>query len=344
MIWALATCRVGWRGQRSGMLCSAATSRMRGGEDLHPPIQPAQQQAWSTPGGCRPSEPLQRAQREARELSLRVLTITLAVMLWLSAGSVALAAADGLGEHPARRFSIGLGLVVAAVVALWQRERVCAALRLRPQLVFCVAVLQLGAAAADGLLDGPYVAVSVTAIGLAALAARARTVWACVGVLVGGYVSLLALQQPPADIWRDGQVARVLGDVLAYPLVAVLCLALTALFGRYVSRVDDVLDEFREGAPALTSALTLAVQRGRTFPELPSPRPQPLTASERRVVDALARGMVPKQIARDFGVSLATVRTHIRNAKRKIGARTLSELVRVAAQAHHRRTVGLGES
>jgi DNA-binding CsgD family transcriptional regulator len=313
----------------------------RGGEEVHPA---SRRRARSTPDGYGASEQRQRAQRQARELSLRVLTITLAVMLWLSLGSVALAVADGLGEHPARRLSIGLGLVMAAVVALWQRERACVALRLHPQLVLCVAALQLGAAAADGLLDGPYAAVSVTAIGLAALAARPRTAWFCVAILVGGYLSLAALQQSPAEVVRDGQVARVLGDVLAYPLFAVLCLALAALFGRYISRVDDVLDEVRAGAPALTPALALAVARGRPLPVLPSPMPQPLTASERRVVDALSCGMVPKQIARDFGVSIATVRTHIRNAKRKIGARTLSELVRVAAQADQRRTGDHGES
>jgi DNA-binding CsgD family transcriptional regulator len=278
-----------------------------------------------------------RAQREARDLSLRVLTITLAMMLWLSAGSVALAVADGLGEHPARRLAIGIGLVVGAVVALVQRERVCAALRLRPQLVYCVATLQLGAAAADGLLDGPYVAISVTAIGLAAITAKPRTVWICVAVLEVAYVGLLVSQKPPADIVRDGQLARVLGDTLAYPLFAVLCVTLAVVFRRYVDRVDEVLDEIRAGAPALTSSLTRAVQRGRPIPELPSPRPQPLTPAEQRVVDALARGIVPKQIARQLGVSIATVRTHIRNAKRKLGARTLTELVRVATQAKHGR-------
>lgn len=302
---------------------------------MQPPTEPMQDPG-GTPDGCRAAEQLQRAQRQARALSLRVLTITLAVMLWLSLGSVALAVADGLGEHPARRLLIGCGLVVVALAALWQRQRFCAALQLRPQLVLGVAALQLGAAGADGLLDGPYVAVSVTAIGLAAIASRARTVWLCVAVLIGGYVSLLALTQPPADIIRSGQLARVLGDVLAYPLFAVLCLALAGLFGRYVSRVDGLLEEVRGGAPALTPALTLAVRRGRPLPELPSPPPQPLTAGERRVVDALASGMAPKQIAHDFGVSIATVRSHIRNAKRKIGARTLSELVHIAAQAHRR--------
>jgi DNA-binding NarL/FixJ family response regulator len=56
-----------------------------------------------------------------------------------------------------------------------------------------------------------------------------------------------------------------------------------------------------------------------------------LTAAERRVVEGLACGRAPKQLAYEIGVVLATVRTHIRNAKRKTGARTLRELAGMAA-------------
>jgi DNA-binding CsgD family transcriptional regulator len=44
-------------------------------------------------------------------------------------------------------------------------------------------------------------------------------------------------------------------------------------------------------------------------------------------VDLLASGLAPKQIALARGVSLATVRKHLMQAKRKTGARTLAELV-----------------
>jgi DNA-binding NarL/FixJ family response regulator len=56
-----------------------------------------------------------------------------------------------------------------------------------------------------------------------------------------------------------------------------------------------------------------------------------LTEREVRVVEELARGRRPKQIAFDWGVSLATVRTHIRHAKRKTAARTLPELAAMTA-------------
>ncbi len=50
-------------------------------------------------------------------------------------------------------------------------------------------------------------------------------------------------------------------------------------------------------------------------------------------MEGLASGSAPKQLAYQWGVSLATVRTHIKHAKRKTGARTISELTALAAQA-----------
>lgn len=52
-----------------------------------------------------------------------------------------------------------------------------------------------------------------------------------------------------------------------------------------------------------------------------------LTSREREVVALLAKGLAPKQIAMQRGISLATVRSVLKMAKRKTGARTLSELV-----------------
>lgn len=57
-----------------------------------------------------------------------------------------------------------------------------------------------------------------------------------------------------------------------------------------------------------------------------------LTPREIEVVEGLARGSRPKQLARTWNVSLATVRTHIKHAKRKTGALTLSELAAMTAR------------
>lgn len=54
-----------------------------------------------------------------------------------------------------------------------------------------------------------------------------------------------------------------------------------------------------------------------------------LTRREREIVEALGRGLSDKDIAREIGVSVETLRTHIRNAKRSLGASTRSQLVAI---------------
>lgn len=65
-------------------------------------------------------------------------------------------------------------------------------------------------------------------------------------------------------------------------------------------------------------------------------RMEKLTQAEFEVLDALAVGLSPKEIAWERGTSVATVRTQIKMAKKKAQARTLSELVAVFCLAHKR--------
>ena len=58
----------------------------------------------------------------------------------------------------------------------------------------------------------------------------------------------------------------------------------------------------------------------------PAPR-TPLSPAELDVVSRLAAARVPKQVAADLGLGISTVRSHIKAAKRKTHARTLTELV-----------------
>jgi DNA-binding CsgD family transcriptional regulator len=125
--------------------------------------------------------------------------------------------------------------------------------------------------------------------------------------------------------------------MLAYPFVAVVVTGLASLYKRFLGSVDETLASIRGGAPALTAALTRAVELGaaRPMPQLPAPASplSGLSSDERGVVDALASGLRPKQLAHAWGVSLATVRKHISHAKRKTGARTLPELAAIAARS-----------
>jgi DNA-binding CsgD family transcriptional regulator len=273
-----------------------------------------------------------------QRLSRGVFTVALALSLWLALGSLVLALADG-GPHPARRALIGVALVGASAVALWQRRRVCVWLRRRPWLVVPIALAELVAAVADGLPDpGPYAVFSITPIALAVVVARPRTVWLTVGVLECSYAAVVLLDRSPAQVVESGRLSAVLGGLLGYPCAALIGLGLVSLFTRFLDRVPQTLEALRNGVPALTPALTHAVERGpRPRPQLPPASPPSpasgLTPTERRVVEGLAEGSAPKEIAYRWGVSIATIRTHIRHAKRKTRARTLSELAGMAARA-----------
>lgn len=56
-------------------------------------------------------------------------------------------------------------------------------------------------------------------------------------------------------------------------------------------------------------------------------RPRAPSAREREVLALLAAGATDNQIAARLGVSPATVQTHVRNAKAKLGARTRAQAV-----------------
>ena len=117
--------------------------------------------------------------------------------------------------------------------------------------------------------------------------------------------------------------------MLSAPCLALVGLGLVRAFVRYMERRSRNLQALRDGAPALTPALTRAIQLGGPIqrPQLPLPPPRArLTPSERRVVEGIAAGSTPKELAYEWGLKIATVRTHIRHAKRKTGARTLAEL------------------
>jgi DNA-binding CsgD family transcriptional regulator len=56
------------------------------------------------------------------------------------------------------------------------------------------------------------------------------------------------------------------------------------------------------------------------------------SAREREILDLLADGATDDQIAAKLAVSPATVQTHVRNAKAKLGARTRAQAVALALQ------------
>jgi FixJ family two-component response regulator len=61
-------------------------------------------------------------------------------------------------------------------------------------------------------------------------------------------------------------------------------------------------------------------------------RYETLTPREREVMTLVIAGLLNKQIAADLGVSEITVKVHRGQAMRKMGTRSLAELVRMAAR------------
>jgi DNA-binding CsgD family transcriptional regulator len=54
-----------------------------------------------------------------------------------------------------------------------------------------------------------------------------------------------------------------------------------------------------------------------------------LTPREREVMSLLAKGLNAEEVARSLVISPFTVRTHVRNAKEKLGARTMAHAIAI---------------
>ncbi len=273
------------------------------------------------------------------QLTAGVLAIALGLALWIAAGSLVLAIADGLGDDPLQRLLVGLALVALIGVGLWRRDTLCSALLARPWVVAALCVVVMALVAVDGVTEGkqvgPYLVVTVTPLGIAVVVGRFRQVWLCVALLEACFVVAVLAERAAAG--TTARTASLLGAALAYPFAALVAVGLASRFKRFIGNTEHTLAEIRDGAPSLTPELTRAVllDAGRPIALLEAPSPlEQLTPTERQVVDALTGGTRPKQIAFAWGVSVAAIRKHIRNAKRKTGARTLPELA--AMSARHR--------
>jgi DNA-binding CsgD family transcriptional regulator len=84
--------------------------------------------------------------------------------------------------------------------------------------------------------------------------------------------------------------------------------------------------------------VTLTTSRwGRHFRRLDASEPQARTLSprEREVVRLVAQGSTGPEIADELGIAHETVRTHVRNAMDKVGARSRAHLVAKALGEGH---------
>lgn len=90
--------------------------------------------------------------------------------------------------------------------------------------------------------------------------------------------------------------------------------------------MDAVLDVHRGGSPMSPNIARKVIQSFHP-PATPAATSgtDELTRREREILDGLARGFLYKEIAGQFGISIETVRTHIRNIYEKLEVHTRTE-------------------
>lgn len=92
-------------------------------------------------------------------------------------------------------------------------------------------------------------------------------------------------------------------------------------------QLEQALQEVAAGQAALSPAVTRKVVTGLRAPAVAADRLAELTPTERTVLDHLAAGWLNKEIAAELGVSIETIRTHLRNLFAKLGVHNRTEAV-----------------
>jgi DNA-binding CsgD family transcriptional regulator len=246
--------------------------------------------------------------------SLQAGVAVIVAMLALAALTGALTAASA---------TVGASLLILTIAALRSRKGMLGLLAHHPRAALLFPVPVLLAIAVDGGIESrwtPLVAVSVV---IPALLGHPRIALACAGVAASGQAIAVLIS---ANDVAGARVAELLlfnaTGTIAAALGVALSMAVLARSLREAPAERLQADQALPGPVARPAALL-----DKTVGDGTEPAPsEPLSPSELRVVELLAAGDAPKEIAVDLGIAVATVRTHLKRAKRKTGARTLSEL------------------
>lgn len=243
-------------------------------------------------------------------------TLALAAVAALVAAGTVLAAA-----HPSARSLAVACLLGASLVGLFKcRRRLVGALRARPAILRAAAVVPAVVLVADGGLDCPDLSSAHLVVACIALLGFPGTALSAAALLTAtGSLALLSDGPLRPDGWSDAEVVRwLVGTGVTAALVAAAFGLPVVVFTRLLSNLDRAILKRRPAG---------SIEAGAPVRQLTRPMPPVLTPAERRILDLLAQGLPPKVIAAQLGLSLHTVRTHLKRAKRKRDARTLEELV-----------------
>jgi DNA-binding CsgD family transcriptional regulator len=257
------------------------------------------------------------------------------VLTALAAATDLLFAVAG-GHDAAATVAEGVLLTGLAVGGLVRADLAASLLTPRGRVTI-LAALFAAAGAVDPGLQSHYGEVMSAIMFISALVSSPRWVALTLAVAVLGYVGDLAVNGHSLD-WMfvgagQSSVATQVADLV---LNALAGMALLALLRSFMIRIPATLAAARTDGIAVTPLLARAVVP-TVQAQLPRADPrdviEPLTTAERDVLALLAHGRAPKQAAYERGIAISTVRSHIRAAKRKTGARTLEQLVALFAEA-----------
>jgi DNA-binding CsgD family transcriptional regulator len=173
---------------------------------------------------------------------------------------------------------------------------------------------------------------------MAAVVVRAR-VAVLISLLISGSVvaGYLLAGASPAQVLAGTNRDTALTSAILPTLVGFVGVLLVAATNRVFGDLPAIVSRQRMAAEASTPGLRLLFAGqpvllpagARSADVVGRSDGVSLSKSERDVVRLLAGGYRPKQIARMRRVSINTVRSQIRTAKKKSGVRTIDELIAV---------------
>jgi DNA-binding CsgD family transcriptional regulator len=272
-----------------------------------------------------------------RQLALALVRLGMLVMLLASLADLAAVVADRAG---AGALIEGLGSTTISVLGLRQPWAVASLLQ-SPGRAQLPALAFAGVGAVDIGAQSHYSEVALAIVWVIAVVVVApRWVALCAATSIVGYAADMILAGHSLRWVLSGGGSRAfVNQGIGLAANGAIAVILITLLRRHLESAPASLEAVRAGGPSLTPTLALAARDAPLA--LPRADPRDLTSSltlaERDVLAHLAGGRTAKQVAFDHGLALATVRTHIASAKRKVGARTLEQLVALYAQAEHDR-------
>lgn len=224
---------------------------------------------------------------------------------------------------PLELATAGVLLALATAALAWRRP-LLELLRSHPAAMLLFPLPPLVAVTLDGGFDSVWTPLVGITVGVPATLGLPWLSLGCALCAATGQATAAWLNRAGArsDEILETAVFNALGTVAVGVGIA-LCVATLADF---LQRRPQILSQLRENDLPLGPPRRAPGAQPAQRLLMPAPR-TPLSASELKVVALLAAGRAPKQAAADLNVAVSTVRSHLKAAKRKTHARTLTELV-----------------